>query len=268
MINKSNIEDKTEITAYIGDMYYKSLYLYLNLDKYGFDSNEVKVYTQIIDGTITAVLLSFGKTLHIFSRDNNLNTSEIRNFIVNNCYSIICSDGTIANSLYDEYNKKDFSISIGSVLELKKISSSLKTSNNLTIERAKENEFEKLVDFLISDEDKKKVYTKEGLFNQISSRNKEGYGRNYIAKENDSIIAHAGTGAENNNIAIVNSVLVEKNHRGKGYATTIVKKLCEDLILENKTCYLMVLEDKKKKLYQKIGFEKKCSYGKLIRNVK
>ena len=50
-----------------------------------------------------------------------------------------------------------------------------------------------------------------------------------------------------------------------GLATVIVKKLCEDLLLENKICYLMVLEKNVERLYEKIGFYRKSTYGKLIR---
>ena len=101
--------------------------------------------------------------------------------------------------------------------------------------------------------------------NQILNRNNEKYGRNYIIKEDDTVIAHAGTGAENENIAVIGLVMVDEKFRCKGYATSIVKKICQDLINENKTCYLMTVSSDVERLYEKIGFYKKWTYGKLVR---
>lgn len=265
MIKKCNIEDKKIILDYIGNHYYKSLYLYLNFIKYEFSNNDVVTYIQIDNNEITCVLLSFGNAIHILSKDNNADIFELCEFIEKNNYSVICTNGDIANKLYSNFKTLDFDLSIGSILELDNVNSDTKINDGVVIEKAKKEDFENLVDFLISDADKKKIYSRESLYNQICSRNLENYGRNYIIKNNKKIIAHVGTGAENHNIAVVNFVLVAEEYRGNGYATTIVKKICSDLVSEGKICYLMVLEDNVEKLYEKIGFYKKETYGKLVR---
>ena len=145
------------------------------------------------------------------------------------------------------------------------INKELIVDKNISVEKAMESDYSDIVDLLMSDEEKKKVYSRDSLYNQLKQRNMEKYGRNYIIKDNNKVIAHAGTGDENSLIAVINSVIVNKNYRRRGLATVIVKKLCEDLLLERKICYLMVLDNEAEQLYKKIGFYEKSTYGKLIR---
>ena len=266
MIRKCNKNDENLINNYLKDCYYKSLYLYLNYDKYKFSNSNINTYIQF-DGNdnIICLLLSFGSTLHILSRDNNAVISELCDFINNNNFSVVCTNDFIANSVYNNCKSGIFDISIGKIFELKEINKELIVDKNISVEKAMESDYSDIVDLLMSDEEKKKVYSRDSLYNQLKQRNMEKYGRNYIIKDNNKVIAHAGTVAENSLIAVINSVIVNKNYRRRGLATVIVKKLCEDLLLERKICYLMVLDNEAEQLYKKIGFYEKSTYGKLIR---
>ena len=257
-------DDSKEIIDYIGDEYYKSLYLYLNYLKYSIKDNEINLYVQIIDNCIRCLLLNYGNTVHVFSKENDYDVNEICEFITKNNYSVICADENIISEISKRLEEKKYIESFGNIWEMKKLND-FSFEHEKKVEVALENEFEKIVEFLLEDKRKKNIYTKDNLYNQIINRNKEKYGRNYIIKEKDNIIAHAGTGAENSCIAVINFVMVDEKYRGNGYASSIVKKLCEDLISENKICYLMTVSSDVENLYKKIGFYKKWTYGKLVR---
>lgn len=266
MIKKCNKNEEELISNYLNNCYYKSLYLYLNFDKYKFSNSNINTYIQLDDNNnIICLLLSFGRTLHLLSKNNDANISELCIFINDNDFSVICTDRSIAEKIYNNYESGIFDISIGKILELKKLNKEVIVDNSVNVLKANQIDFSDIADLLMQDDEKKKVYSRESLYNQIKQRNIEKYGRNYIIKDDNKVIAHAGTGAENTSIAVINSVIVNKDYRRKGLATIVVKKLCADLLSEKKICYLMVLESEVEGLYKKIGFCEKSTYGKLIR---
>lgn len=265
MINLYEKDNSKEIIEYIGDKYYKALYLYLNYLKYSIRDKEILLYVQLKQNQIRCILLNYCNALHIFSKDNDYDREEIANFIKEKGFDVICADHDIVNNLSIYLMDKNYQKSFGNIFELKSLNDDIESLYLDKIKKAEISDLEELVNFLLEDEKKKKIYSKENLYNQLLNRNLEKYGRNYIIRDCDKIIAHAGTGAENNRVAVINLVMVNKEYRRKGYATSLVKKLCKDLLSENKICYLMTVSSDVESVYEKIGFYKKWTYGKLVK---
>ena len=263
MIKNCKESDRQEVLNYIGDNYYKSLYLYLNFCKYSIDEGKIKVYIQYNKDNkeIISILLIYGYTLHIFSNSVFFEENEIIELIKKENIKVVCSEKRIIDILNKFYNNKKDIVSYGNVWELKDINYPIDDCEKIEILNS---DYEKLVDFLLQDSNKKLIYTKESLLKQLLDRKKTKYGRNYVIKNGDIIIAHAGTGAEIENIAVVNFVMTEVKERGKGLASQLVKKLCYDLVNEGKKCYLMTLHSEVEKLYERVGFSKVSSYGKIV----
>ena len=81
MIIKCNDNKKKEVLDYIGEEYGKCLYLYIDLVKYGCESEFVKVWKVIGDDGVTMVMLAYHSALHLYSIKLNFDLQEIIPFI-------------------------------------------------------------------------------------------------------------------------------------------------------------------------------------------
>lgn len=256
-INRSN---NKEILEYIGNDYYKCLYLYLDLIKYP-DSENVKSWLQYSeDGSISAVCLMYFSGMHFFSKNNKCDFNELVDLVLNECPSVICAEKWIIESLAKLLT--DYSSEYGYVRELDKLNDF--HEYNDVVEAYTEQDFKQISDLLMQDDDIGSSYSNNELFEQIKQRNEEKYGRNYMIKSDDTIVCHAGTGAENEKVAMLNYVITHPDFRSKGLAYKTVSKVCSDLIAEGKKVYLINYSQESTKLYDKIGFKVSCEWGKLF----
>ena len=263
------IKDSTEediIEEYIGNEYYKCIYLYLDLKKYGIKNNNVKVWIQYnLNKEITAVLLKYYSGMHVFSKNYDYENKEITKLIVDEKPTMLCGEKTIITDLYKNLKELNYNLEIGWVREL----SNIESINRTCVEKAEIVDFYQIAKLLYEDEDLGCSYKLEELKNQMIERNQEGFVRNYIIKnEYCNVIAHAGTGAENENVAMLSYVITDPKYRGKGYAKKLCSAVCEDLIKEGKKVYLINYSSESTALYDKIGFKICCEWGKLFMNLK
>lgn len=255
---------KREIEEYIGKSYNECLYLYLNYKKYGFDNKHVKLYMQKEENIVTSLVLTYYSGMHVYSKNDNFNSSELISFIIKMNPSIICAKKDIIKKLSLPLSKYNYESEFGWVREINNISFGFRDK----VERAQESDFAEIAKLLYQDDDIGSSYKIDELTKQIKERNLEGYGRNYVIKDSGKIIAHAGTGAENDKVAVFNYLIVDPSYRKKGYATCVLSAVCEDLIKEGKKVYLINYTKESTALYDKVGFKISCEWGKLFLNVK
>lgn len=259
MIKLCTNKNLNEIDKYIGTNYEKCLYLYLNYKKYGISNQNIKIYIQKINQKINALILKYYDCIHIYSQKLNCDYVELCELINALNSSVICAEKSIIKELDNRLNNKY----IGEYGWIRKLKSNI-VKEDADVQIATLKDFEDIAKLLYSDEDISSTYSIETLYNQIKERNFEKYGRNYIIKENNKIISHGGTGAESNEVAIINYVITREEYRGKGYAKRIMKSLCSDLLKEGKKIYLVNYTNESTRLYDKLGFQIVCECGKLF----
>ena len=250
-----------EILNYIGNEYNKCPYLYIDLIKYGFSNDNVKTYIQRNDNNIQSIVLCYHTGMHIFSKELSFNIDEIVNLIKEAKPTIICAEKEIIQKLSDKL--KNYSIKLGHVRELKKINNvqSIHEVTSATIDDIKD-----VAGLLNDDDDLGKPYKNDELYIQLIERNKDGFSRNYVIKENNKVVSHAATSGETEKMAILSGVITNPHYRKKGYASEVVSKLCFDLLSEGKRVFLINYTYESSKLYDKIGFEISSEFGKLVLN--
>lgn len=265
MIKKVNEENLKEIELFIGNEYYKCLYLYLDMKKYGINDENIKIWAQYKnENTIVSVILKYFSGMHIYSKNINYNIDEIVNLIKNETPSMICAEKEIIGTLNKKLNDKSYEEEFGFVRKLKE----LKVKESDDVKQADTEDFLNVAKLLYEDEDIGSSYKLNELSEQMLERYKEGYARNYIIKNNKEILAHAGTGAELGKISVMSYVVTNKEYRRKGLATKVCATLLSDLIKEGKEVYLINYSNESTKLYDKLGFEVCNDWGKLFRNLK
>ncbi len=264
MIVLASVDDKEKIDSYISDDYSKCLYLYLNYKRYGFNTKHVNVYLQYNDLDVCSLILKYYNTIHVYSKKKEIDYNELTDFLLKNNPTMICAEKIIIENLEKRILKNDYLVEYGSIRCL----SNIDNVDKIDLVEAKEKDFGKITKLLMSDEGLSGSQTYDNLKNQLLERYKQKFSRNFILKDNDKIIAHVCTGAENEEIAILTNLIVDNNYRNKGLGKKVCENFCSKLIEKNQKVFLVNYTKESTKLYEKIGFIKCCDWGKLYKKVK
>ena len=256
MIKKYNNE--FDINKYINGNYNRCLYLYLDFIKYGSDSNKVKIYYQLCDNKITCIMLNYYTALHIYSNSiEDCDFIEIANFINKNEYLGIFGEKELIYNISKYLPKYESEYGF--------VRKNTYDSNEYDddVEIATLDDFDEIVDLILLDDDIASSYDKDVLLAQLKERYIDSFGRNYIIRKDGKIVAHICTNGEINEFACLGLVIVHPKYRKNGFAKNIVSKMAYDLLKENKELFLINYTDVSSQLYEKLGFEISCEWGKL-----
>ena len=259
MIKKCERNQFKKIIDYIGNKYEKCLYLYLDIKKYGFENNNINIYFQTDNDIITSLILTYYKSMHVFSKDNSIEYQELLQFIDKIQPTMICGEKTIIKNLEELGINKKYSVEYGFVRSIKKISYMEKKQ----IEPANEQDFNQITKLLMSDKGLSGSFTFDELYNQLLERFKQGFCRNYVYRMGDKIIGHVCSGAEDNEFVILTDLIVDSYYRGRGIGEKICLDFCKLMIDEGKEVFLINYTEQSGNLYDKIGISKRCEWGKL-----
>lgn len=265
MITKCSSQEQNTILSYIGSDYPSCLYLYLDLIKYGADSEKIDLFVQKEGKNVTCAMLKYYSCLHLYSKDNLFNANEIAKFVEQGSFTMLYCTKQIAEKVFASFSlplSDKSSLTVGWVAQIKGID---KTPQKLA-QLAQDKDFDQIVRLIYEDDDIGKSYRFDELALQLKERNEEGYARNYVIKQNDIVIAHACTNAEIGSIAIVAELLVRKEYRRKGYASEIWRDICGKLLDEDKEVYSFYYSDESRALHRKVGFVEICEWGKIVIN--
>lgn len=265
MIVKCGRDDGQTVLSYIGSDYSQCLYLYLNLQKYGMDSDIIEVYLQEVGNLVTAVMLKYYTCLHVYSRDGIFNADEIGSFFADNGFTMLYSTAETGCRLFSALPgsiSKDAAISKGWVARIKNID---REPKGLSIP-AQNDDFVQIVKLIYEDEDIGRSYIYDDLARQLVERNKEGYARNLVIKNDGLVIAHVCTNAEFGKVSVIAELLVREEYRGRGYASEIMRSICSDLLSEEKEVYSFYYSEVSRRLHKHIGFFEVCEWSKIVIN--
>ena len=261
MIKKCNINDYDNVISYIGDDYYKCLYLYLDFKKYGFESEFVNIYFQVVDESISAIILTYYSSMHVFSKNNNIDYSELTSLVKDINPTMICGEKSIIENINKRIYDGHYKIEIGFVRSIKYIN----YDENLSISLAAESDFHRITELMMSDKGLSGAFSYNELYKQLLERNKEKFCRNYVYKIDGKIVAHICSGAEDEKYAILTDLIVDKDYRKRGIGKKICQDFCKLMIDEGKEVFLINYTKESGNLYEKIGFKKECEWAKLYR---
>lgn len=239
MIVKCQKNDEQIIESYIGKEYYKCLYLYMNLQRYGIGSQVIDVYMDKRENEIKAVYLFYFSCVHVYSKDNDFSVLELKELIKDHPIKMIYCEKSTAEYIGGNYSSSErpFTITYGWVAEITNVDEKHRES----VQLASANDFKQIVQMIYGDEDIGKSYNKNELAEQLLQRSKEGYSRNYVIKKNDVVIAHACTNAEIDGIAIVAELIVNKEYRRRGLCTRNMESYLRRSIKRGKKSFFLLL---------------------------
>ena len=263
MIIKCTRKDEERILSYIGKDYPSCLYLYLDLKKYGIESETVEVYLQLNGDGISSVLLKYYSCLHLFSRDDSFDADEAAGFFRDGNFTMLYCARRTADRLYASFPdplKARAAATNGWVAQIRAVD---QEPRGLAVPAGK-SDFAQIASLIFQDEDIGRSYRYDELSKQLEERSQEGYARNLVIRQNDIVIAHACTNAEMDAVAVVAELIVRKEFRGQGYASEIWRDLCNKLLSEGKEVYSFYFAEESRRLHKQIGFFEVCEWTKVV----
>lgn len=264
MIRPVNQSDLKKIDKLIGNEYFKCLYLFMDLKKYGIKDENVKIWIQEEKKNIYTVILKYYSGMHLFSNEIEYKIEEVIDLIDKENPSIICGEKNVIQNIENNLRNPNYKSEYGWVRKLNKIKSE-KEGEGV---KAKKDDFYTIAKLIYEDEDLGSSYKLDELANQMYQRFIDGYTRNYVIKKDNKVVSHVATGAEYRNIAMVAYVVTDKEYRKQGLASKLLIYICKQLMKENKEIFLINYSRESSILYDKIGFDISCEWGKLFLNMK
>lgn len=254
--------DRQRILDYIGADYARCLYLYIDFCAYGRGDNpNVSVYVdEDVNGAIRAVVLSYYTSLHIYSRNEDYFSAEILSIVQRHEPTTIFAVAPIINTLaarLPEYKKTLGTVGV--------IMQEPEVKVEESIIRLDSKMLPAVADLLIDGQNYAMRYKGKQVFlNQLIERYNSNMGRHYAMLDRDgSIIAHAATYAEYENIAVASGIYTVPSYRRKGYALQVYAALCNDLISEGRKVFAYYWTKHTADMHHKVGFCDVCGWGEL-----
>lgn len=260
MIIKGEKKDENLILSYIGENFYRCPYLFLDFKKYGTTSKNVNLYIQKKNEKIIALILIYYSGMHIYSKDNDLDYNELLSFVLDKKPSMICAEKSIVFELSKFISDYGYKSDFGYVRGIDKVDD---VESTIELKEATIDDFNKIVNLLLSDPGLGASYTYDELYSQLIDRFNENYGRNFVLIEDDKIIGHVCSGAENEKMVILTDLIVDSLYRGRGLGKKICNSFCKIMLNEGKKVFLIAYTQKANEIYEKIGFKIFCEWGKL-----
>lgn len=264
MIIKISNDYQSTVVDYIGEEYYKCLYLYIDIRQYGCSSEYTRTWIQENNEEITAVMLSYHSAMHVYSKELNLDVKELSEFILERNPSIICASAELIKLLEPMLCPNGFVSEFG---HIGKFVHCMPTQVDCDIRLAENGDIYEIAKLLYEDDDIGSSYNLDDLIKQMEERISDGFVRSYVVKDNTHVVAHLGTGAEIKNLCTISYVITAPDYRGRGLSTSLFAYACKQLKLEGREIYSVYYPENSRRLHHKMGFIDCCEFGKLFRSV-
>lgn len=232
-------KDRSLVMEYLNKDRVLNLFFVGDINNYGFENDFQKIFIDEEDERIKAVYLIYYNNLLISSYSKEINQEFVHNTIKEYKIVNISGEQSVIDTI-DLSGIQNDDCYFCKMVKTPEISDE-------TIEIAKIEDVEEISGVLKS------------VFNQDSQGMKrdieDGTGRTYFLRKDGKIISVASSTAETDGLAMIIGVATLEEYRGHGYASEIMKKLCMDLLREDKVPCLFYNNPAAGRIYHRIGFE-------------
>lgn len=240
MICQSALSDAQAILDYIGNDYGSCLYLYLNYKKYQSNSKDVVTYIYRTSdcGTIAGILLQYYNCMHIYSKNSDIDSEEIFEYISRIKPDVIFINFELSNKLEQQLSMK-FTMHKMPIIE--KTEHSQYNFNN--VHMASPEEISEIAEYLAADTIFRDSYSEPDLLaQQMIARLRDGYGCTFVMKENKRVVWTSSIVAQDENIVIESLIWLHPDYRGMGMGKSALATVANMLIPQGKRVFVFPVE--------------------------
>lgn len=250
-----------EIFDYISDEYERTLYIYVDIKKYGLNSEEIIVWVDYSNDKINLIIMLYHTGMHLLSKEVSFNELDLTKLIEEVKPTMIFAEEKLIFKIKD--NLTCYKMMSGT---LKKMNRNTQFTVSSRVKQATLQDIPEMTKMLFKDKELMASYSVEEMENQLRTRMQDVYGRSFIISDGEKIIAQASTAAEIDNIAIVAAVITDQEYRGQGLFGEILNTICYNLA-KTSEIYLYCYGDTLSEFYDKYGFYTALNWGKLYIDV-
>lgn len=261
MIRKIKREDKEKLDNFIKRDIYQNVYLYIDTQTYGYESENIETYILEENENIKIILYTYYNSLQLFQVNPVISENQIKditNYINKNQFNMVSANADLAKKISFQLQGK-YEFSKGVVMCGNKVNP---CESGIT-EWANENQCDEIAKLICSDANIGGHYMVKELSNQLIDRLRNWHCRNLIIKKDRKIVAHMATYAEKNDVAVLGGLITDIQYRGNGYGKKVLVDLTEAILKEEKTPIIFVFNEKLVSWYENIGWEIVNECGKL-----
>jgi len=253
--------DREAILSYISDEKEMNLFLIGDMECFGVDSETVSFYVTQKEGLWDALTLRYLDNYIIYSKNEEYQTDEIVEFL--RTREIDCISGKLSvikriTPFFPQFTLKPTFLS-----RCNQITVQPGETRESNIRKLTPEDVHDIVNHYLQIEEFSKTYKgKEEKEISALRLNMEHDGIYYGAYENQELVSVGGTAASNTMGAMIVGISTLPEYRKKGYASSIVKTLCEETLLEGKEFLCLFYDNPDAgSIYRRIGFRELGEYA-------
>lgn len=256
--------EQEEILAYVKPHVSESLYLYIDIKKYGIGSEYLKVWVdRDQNNEITLVVMKYHTGMIIHTQSEEWDRDGVAALIEEeNAMSVTGRRDLVDQLLESDALKGKYDVDYGHIFELSKYRS-LEIDED--IELAGEEDAMEIARLVTADEGIGSYYEIEDYANQLIERMRTNFGRSFVIRKDGKIICHIASYAECDGLAPISGLITDPDYRSGVYGAAIEDHIFRVLKSEGFTVFSTVTTRLRKKLLESMGNECLGEYGKLMR---
>lgn len=204
------------VSEFLGNGRILCFYLYMDMIQYGTEHPDMDLWiSEDKDGVIRAAFYRYHDTIHMYSR-GEYDREEVRQFLRGHPVKVVTMPKADADELADLFEGCECELS--NVITARK---HMEGRTDLDIRPAGEDDAEAIAALMMKDPLYNTVYTQEALTRQILERLRSGFGRLFVIRQGDSVIATNATTAELEDMAVISGLVTDPERRGQGLGQAI-----------------------------------------------
>ena len=236
---------------------FQNIYLYIDAKVYGFNGENVKTY---VIGNNKAIVYKYYNSAQLFI-NGKLNDEElaiIMDLIEENRFEMISGIEEIINNIKSRTNI--YKMSKGVLMTKSK-----KEKTESLSKIATDKDYTPIAKLICADENIGGHYDISSLKNQLLERKNTKGCKNFIIKDKNELIAHAGIYADDDKFDVIGGVITNPKYRGKGYGKKVLDDTSNAIINDGKKPVLFCYDTNLIKWYESMGWKTILSCAKLER---
>lgn len=261
MIRTIMSEEYTFVKELIRKDIFQNVYMYIDINLYGYETDKIKTWVLESDKHIKAVIYMYYSSIQFFqSMDLNCDDiAELSRFICDLKPEMVSGKVEPIEKIFRELNG-EYEISNGVIMTKDKESEVYKFD---ICEKAGLDDCGEIAGLICSDDSIGGHYTVAILEEQLRDRMENSGCRSFVVREDDKIVSHAATYAEISELAVIGGVVTDVNYRRKGFAEKVISTLSNELIFEKKIPILYCYYDRTIQWYKSRGWKITTACAKL-----
>ncbi|MBC1483122.1 GNAT family N-acetyltransferase [Listeria sp. FSL L7-1509] len=252
MIRKLTVSDNEEVMALLKVEATLNLFIIGDIENFGYDSDVQNLWGEFDPtGNLHAVLLRFDKFYLPYSKDANFDAKAFSEIIAKDKKYEISGISRVTQVLEPFLPKLAKRRQDTYFCECEHVNR-ISVNQDVIVRTAAPEDVAAIIKMRTNiNEFGTREENEELIIRQI----KQGVKRIYYIEQNQEIVAVAETSAENSFSAMITGVATRSKYRQKGFASTLLKKLCCDVLAEGKKPCLFYDNPVAGEIYHRLGFE-------------